>query len=431
MKTGLSPNTQAILLLTAPLLVGRGRSTAEPLSPGEYRKLAGRLRELQRQPADLLASGGSDLLEDCRLDLASERLEQLLGRGFLLSQAVEHWRARAIWVLSRADPDYPRRLKKCLGESAPAVLYGCGDATILDAGGLAVVGSRNVDEALVEYTEAIGRLTAMAGRTLVSGGARGIDQAAMRGALQAGGRAAGVLADGLEKAAMNREHRKLLLDQQLVLISPYDPAARFHVGHAMQRNKVIYALSDAALAVSSDYQKGGTWTGATEQLEKLGLVPVYVRASGDTGPGLDGLRQRGAIPWPEPANAEALAELLDERSAKAPGEPPQGRLPLAVRDAAAAEKRDTCDEEPMRQPGSPPERVPDESPREELLSKVREILGRTNEPRTEADIAEDLGVSKGQARDWLKRLVEEGTLEKLSGPVRYRSRAARGSLFDG
>ena len=179
-----------------------------------------------------------------------------MGRGFLLSQAIERWQARAIWVVSRADADYPRRLKTRLKDDAPPILYGCGDAAILDTGGLAVVGSRHVDDALVEYTEGIGRLAARARRTLVSGGARGIDQAAMRGALEAGGKVAGVLADSLERTALNREHRNFLMDGQLVLISPYDPSAGFNVGHAMQRNKLIYALADAALVVNSDYREG-------------------------------------------------------------------------------------------------------------------------------------------------------------------------------
>ena len=81
------------------------------------------------------------------------------------------------------------------------MLYGCGDAGILGAGGLAVVDSRNVHEALIEYTENVGRLAASAGRGLGSGGARGVDRAAMHGALDSGGRVVGVLTDGLEKAA--------------------------------------------------------------------------------------------------------------------------------------------------------------------------------------------------------------------------------------
>src|SRR5439155_25427008 len=164
----------------------------------------------------------------------------LLARGFLLSQAVERWHARTIWVISRADRAYPQRLKERLREDSPPVLYGCGERKILDTGGLAVVGSRNADEATLEFTRSVGRLTARMGRTLISGGARGIDQAAMQGALVEGGHAAGVLADSLERAAMNREHRSLLMDGQLVIVSPYDPSAAFNVeiGRASCRERV-------------------------------------------------------------------------------------------------------------------------------------------------------------------------------------------------
>ena len=63
----------------------------------------------------------------------------------------------------------------------------------------------------------------------------------------------------------------------------------------MQRNKLIYALADAALVVNSDLNKGGTWTGAIEQLERLKLVPVFVRSTGETSAGLEALRKRGAL----------------------------------------------------------------------------------------------------------------------------------------
>ncbi len=306
-----SLNTRAILLLTAPLSIGRERrSSPKPLTAGEYNRLARRLRELRRQPADLLGDDVRELLEECRLDLAPERLGRLLDRGFLLSLAMERWRARAIWVTSRADAQYPRRLKKRLREQAPPVVYGCGNRADLDSGGLAVVGSRNVDDDLIAYTEGVGRLAAGARRTLVSGGARGIDQAAMRGALDAGGTVACVLADGLERAATRREHRDALMDGRLVLICPYDPAVGFLVGHAMQRNKLIYALADAALVVSAEFGKGGTWAGAVEQLDRHRFVWVYVRATSDTGRGLDALVERGARRWQNPDSPEALVSLL-------------------------------------------------------------------------------------------------------------------------
>jgi len=52
-----------------------------------------------------------------------------------------------------------------LREDAPPVLYGCGDAVLLATGGLAVVGSRHVDDELIEYTEGLGRLAAAAGQS--------------------------------------------------------------------------------------------------------------------------------------------------------------------------------------------------------------------------------------------------------------------------
>ena len=266
-----------------------------------------------------------------RTGLDSGRLERLLERGFLLSQAIERWRTRAIWVVSRADAGYPNRLKKRLRDRAPAVLYGCGDAAILDTGSLAVVGSRNVDDILLGYTEDVGRLTARAKRTLVSGGARGVDQAAMRGALEADGRAVAILANGLASAAMRRDHREGLIDKRLVLVSPYDPAARFHVGHAMQRNKLIYALSDAALVVNSGYEKGGTWAGAVEQLNRLNLVPVYVRNSHKANKGLDGLREWGAAAWPDPRTPEAFIEVLDAPQKMKPDVSKQRLLPETSR----------------------------------------------------------------------------------------------------
>ena len=116
----LSANTQAILLLTAPLIAGQGKDKAavKPLGPSEYWGLARRLREMECQPSDLLGQGLGEIVDGCRATLDGERLERLLGRGFLLVQAVERWRTRAIWVLSRADAAYPQRLKKRLGERA-------------------------------------------------------------------------------------------------------------------------------------------------------------------------------------------------------------------------------------------------------------------------------------------------------------------------
>jgi len=332
MNMSLSSDTQAILLLTAPLLAGRDKPATELLTHGEYKRLVRFLRDKQRKPSDLLAHDAQELLAECQHVIDSDRIKRLLDRGFLLSQAIERWQTRAIWVVSRADAEYPQRLKARLKDDAPPVLYGCGAIEILETGSLAVVGSRHVDEALIAYTEDIGRLAAKAGRTLVSGGARGIDQAAMRGALDAGGKVAGVLSDSLERAAMNRENRNFLIDGQLALVSPYDPEAGFNVGLAMQRNKLIYALADSALVVSSDFEKGGTWAGAVEQLDKLRLVPIYVRSDAEMGKGLEALRRKGALPWPNPETPEALAATLAAEASTRKAVPVQNDLFTLIRE---------------------------------------------------------------------------------------------------
>jgi predicted Rossmann fold nucleotide-binding protein DprA/Smf involved in DNA uptake len=423
MMTPVTTNTQAILLLTAPLIAGRNEGSADLLTLTEYNRLARVLREKQKQPADLIGPDAGETIRVCAGAFGGERLESLLGRGFLLSQAVDRWNARAIWVVSRADATYPPRLKIRLKEDAPPVLYGCGDAALLDTGGLAVVGSRHVDDELISYTENVGKLAAQAGRTLISGAAKGIDRAAMRGALQAGGAVAGVMADSLEQGALARDNREPLMDHKLALISPYDPAAGFNVGHAMQRNKVIYALADTALVVTSDFEKGGTWTGAIEQLEKLHFVPVFVRDGAHAGKGNAALLQNGALPWPDPHDfaelSEALAKALEDRAA----EPKQEPLALVLREQSASYRSTETTEPSSTLPPhvEPDPHQPRVTPAQALFNSVRGILAHElAEPKSEAEVADLLKVSKPQAKAWLTKLVLDGELEKVAKPLRYR-----------
>jgi DNA processing protein len=469
MTPHLSPNTQAILLVTAPLIAGRENSSTDLLSPGEYKKLARRLREMQRHPADLLSPDAADLVHDCRVVVDEARLRRLLARGFLLGQVIERWQARAIWVLSRADTPYPRRLKMRLKEDAPAVLYGCGDTSLLETGGLAVVGSRDVDAMLIAYARNVGRLAADAGKSIISGGARGIDQAAMLGALEHGGKAIGVLADSLEKGAMNRENRNLLLEGRLVLISPCDPGAGFNVGNAMGRNKSIYALADASLVVNSDLDKGGTWAGATEQLDKLRVVPVYVRSTGETSTGIEALLKKGAIAWPDPQDVEAFNEVLDAAALTRP-EGLQGELSPLLNDPPAelashapseAEPRIQCVPESTTESSLPVSIVREppclagrfdtlpkvgrkretgpkgsetlvqgpNSPADAFSAVEREVLRRLQVgPMKGVEVAAALEISTAQAKLWLKRFVDEGVLEKQKKRNVYFSKPSR--LFE-
>lgn len=424
MTSPLTPNTQAILLLTCPLIVGRSEPPADLLTLTEYNRLTRILRERQKQPGDLIAPGDEDLQEICATQFGHERLEGLLGRAFLLSQAVDRWNDRGIWVVSRADSAYPRRFKARLKEDAPPILYGCGNAALLETGGLAAVGSRHVDEELISYAEKVGRLTAETGRILISGAAKGIDRAAMHGALQTGGSVAGVMADSLERGALARDNRESLMDGKLVLISPYDPAAGFNVGHAMQRNKMIYALADAALVITSDFEKGGTWAGAIEQLAKLHFVPVFVRDEANAVKGNTALLQHGAIRWPNPQNGDELSQVLSKAAEAAAAQPQQETLSLALREQSAS-YQSTLPQQPFPDLALTVDNDPlksDTRPSQALFNLVCEILRRElAEPKSDIEVAELLNVAKPQAKIWLTKLAKDGELERLTKPVRYRA----------
>ena len=420
MNTELSPNTQAILLLTAPLIVGKSRSSARPLSLTEYGNLAQALLEGGRQPADLLQPGAEDVLRECRPDFDDGRISQLLERGFLLSQALERWRARAIWVISRADSDYPERFRRRLGGLAPPVLYGCGDVALIDNGGLAVVGSRSAAAEALEYADSTGRLAASAQCAIVSGGARGVDHAAMHGALSAWGTAVGVLADRLEKAAMERGNRDVLMDGQLVLVSPYDPNAGFNVGNAMQRNKLVYALADAGLVIESDYNKGGTWAGAVEQLDKLHLVPIYARTDGSISKGISALHKKGARPWPSPQTADdfraVIAGKWDHTDVEA-----IHQSAFSLEGDELAEPHDDSDTGEIVRSISDTvlPSVPEITLSDRLLASVEQLLETIDKPITASDVAERLDVSKKQAGDWLKRLEQAGKYQRRNKRAPY------------
>ena len=73
----------------------------------------------------------------------------------------------------------------------------------------------------------------------------------------------------------------------------------------MGRNKLIYTLSDYAIVVASDAEKGGTWAGATEAMRAKWL-PVFVLNHSAMSDGNKLLLQKGAIPFPHPFDQPPL-----------------------------------------------------------------------------------------------------------------------------
>lgn len=282
---------------------------AKPLTTREWSELE---RKLELSSIDAIELPGltSSQIEDV-LQISqseAERIARLLARRNQLQQELRRLEERGIWLLTRLDEGYPSRLIERLGPAAPLMLYGAGQAGLLNQRGLAVVGSRNIDARGFELTELVGRACVESNLVVYSGGARGVDKTAMGAALESGGSAAGLLADSLEKALRASDVSAAIEESRLVLATPYSPQASFNVGTAMARNKLIYALSDFALVIASDAEKGGTWAGAEEALAAA-WVPVFVVDGPDVPEGNRLLLKRGAIPFPD--SFDQTSSLID------------------------------------------------------------------------------------------------------------------------
>jgi predicted Rossmann fold nucleotide-binding protein DprA/Smf involved in DNA uptake len=403
----LQPDTQAILLLCA----GFGQSRqAEPmpLSLGEYNTLVHKLQDQNLRPADLLDTDGKNwFFDEINGSLSSQRIVHLLERGAMLAVAVEDWTSRGLWILSRSDEAYPQRLKRKLKHLSPPILYGVGNQALLSEGGLAVVGSRDIDDEGLGYVQRIAEKCAEQDIQIVSGGARGVDQTAMLAAISIGGKSVGVLADSLIKTSVSMKYRQGLREGRVALISPYDPSAGFNIGNAMNRNKHVYALADDALVVNSSYEKGGTWAGAKEELKKEDKIPVWVRLEGDIPQGNHQLIKLGAIPFPlEPWNRSILTLLEeDEQSHRIEAQKHTAKqLDLSeVPQPEIQSNNVNHQEDKVYTPNLP------KSGYEAILPL---ILNHLSEPKGAKEVADLIDVGVVEVRKWLKKATQDKLIEK-------------------
>lgn len=427
----ISEQSQAVLLLTA-WFTKPGKGEPKPLTPKEWGRFALWLKDRSMAPEALLRSNDLDATlfgwSDKTVDVA--RIRALLERAGALGIALEKWQRAGLWVMTRSDPDYPGRLKRRLKTDAPPVLFGSGNRQLLNQGGIAVVGSRDASEDDLAFTTGLGGTIALQGRSVVSGGARGVDEASMLGALERDGTVIGVLADSLLRTSTSAKYRRALMDKNLVLVSPFNPEAGFDVGNAMARNKYIYALSDAAVIVSATEGKGGTWSGAVEAL-KHAWVPLWVKPHPNTqsgnavlvgmgarwleqGAGIETLVPGGEMGQGDPSSESTTDSQLTELA-------PQSEAPQHI--AEPMEPWPTEAEAPKPLDVVPPieERtsvVTAASLYDHFLVNLADETSRG--PITAEALQERLELHKSQLADWLKRGIAEGHIQKLNKPARYQ-----------
>lgn len=216
--------------------------------------------------------------------------------------AMERLRIRAVTIL---DEDYPARLKAI--HDPPPVLSVSGRLDEADHHAIAVVGTREATAVGLEVAQRLSRGLAEAGFTIVSGLARGIDGAAHRAALEAGGRTIAVLGCGIDRTypAVHRSLRSRIEERGAVL-SELPPGAQAHPYHFPKRNRIISGLSLGVVVVEAAPQSGSLITArlAAEQGREVFAVPGPILS--EQSHGTNGLIKQGAT------LVETVEDVLEE-----------------------------------------------------------------------------------------------------------------------
>ena len=303
-----------------------------------------------------------------------------------LEQVRQSCQSRNIRVVDWCHPDYPESLRHIHGP--PPVLYLRGNPQVLRSPCLALVGSRHASRDGLNHAKGFARALAEQGIAVVSGLALGIDGAAHRGALEAGGLTVGVLANGVD-TPYPRQHgtlaTEILQDGALVSELPPGTPARPHL--FPQRNRIISGLCQGVLVVEAGVRSGSLITArlAMEQGREVFAIPGSIHNPGVRG--CHRLIRAGAV------LVETVEDMVTELADWGSG--PAG----AVSEAAP--------------PGPNPQTL------DPTARQLLDVL--TYESRSSDQLCEDAGLSAPELLQTLLTLEMEGFAEATPGGYRKRA----------
>lgn len=303
---------------------------------------SGRCRKALAQwqdPATLLeaARRGSEAALLTTPGLTPTIIERLrVAATYDMSKVLRAMETHGIRLLLETDEEFPVALQKI--EDAPLYLFVRGTPQACDAAAVAMVGTRRATEYGRGVAHKFAADLAQRGITVVSGLARGIDAAAHRGALEAGGRTFAVCGCGLD-IVYPSEHKQLMADieQHGAVFSEFIPTTQPQPWHFPARNRIISGLSAGVIVVEADVNSGAllTATDAGEQGREVFAVPgnIYKPQSHGT----HRLIREGATLVEsvadviETLNRQAVPFFTRETEDETPGASQQPSSPAAVR----------------------------------------------------------------------------------------------------
>jgi len=241
-------------------------------------------------------------------------------------------------LITLEDPAYPLRLAEIY--DPPLALFVRGAPPLADEPSVAVVGTRRATPYGIRTAEQFGRELAARGLTVVSGMANGIDAAAHRGALEAGGRTIAVFGNGVDVVypAQNADLMQQIIGHGCV-VSQFFMGAKPAKGHFPYRNRIISGMTLGTLVVEAPPNSGALITArqAAEQGREVFAVPGQLGVRNSQGP--HALIRQGA------KLVETVDDILVELEV-----PVQCRQPARAPETPAAEG-------PTPKPKAPPKKV--------------------------------------------------------------------------
>ncbi len=267
------------------------------------------------------AMGGPEKLffasrEDLVLAGATEKeADQLSDRSLArTAAAMEACAAKGIRILTLTDAEYPDRLKNIY--DPPVVLYVRGTLPSVDEeAAVAVAGTRKCTPYGLRMSERMGFEMAREGCMIVSGLAKGIDAAAVRGALKAGGRVIGVVGCGPD-VVYPAENRELFDDVVCTgaIVSEYPPGTEPAPWRFPARNRILSGLSIGVVIIEAPEKSGALITAARALEQGRDVFALPANADSPFSAGSNRLIRAGAIPVLRGADiAEEYRALYPEK----------------------------------------------------------------------------------------------------------------------